>query len=784
MAIEKMALVRIEGALKRVNKTLMKCCESKCFHIIPSHGAEREWGERRLRSLKSKNPFAPIVDRARTLADGLGIEIKEVDYDDVNINVSVDFDNYYDEIEGRYNELAGRRQSIEADLKDHSIALMQVERLSGFDVDFTELFACKYVKCRFGRLPLDSIPKLAYYDERNFIYYHFTDEDGYAQILYVTPVSDSAEVDDIFSSLFFERTRVPDYFHGNADEAKTDMLKKVREENANLDAVKAELETLRQKLENNFLKVTGKLIALDQSYFLRQNVSAVNNKFFMSGYVPKRRLKEFIASVESVPDVHAEEKPLDSEPNSSPPVLLRNNWLFRPFEMFVKMYGLPNYKCFDPTPYVAVTFMLIFGIMFGDLGQGLLITVLGIILDKWRKVKLAPIMQRIGITSAIFGVLYGSVFGNEELIEPFFKIPSVYQALGYTDAPADIFQVSTILLLTAIGIGVILVLISMAMNIATNIRSPEWLSQAVISPNGFTGMIFYASVMIGVALQLGLGIPVFSTPYILCLIVLPLVLMFFKEPIISLLEKAVKGKATVRNINILSAVKTYSDSISELPPINGSEEMQEKLTGSNLIKAQYGEMDMTAYRKLSGGGKNTYIFYPCESDGNKVTGAYITAVTDAAAVDREFSSLGFKKLKMPEHIEDIRKEQDLRLDNYTPAEKKEKKSVGNFIIEGIIELFESCLSYVTNTMSFLRIGGFILSHAGLMLVVSILAAKAGEGVGSIIVQIIGNLFVIGMEGFLVGIQVLRLEFYEVFSRFYKGDGKPFSPVVANFSVED
>ena len=108
--------------------------------------------------------------------------------------------------------------------------------------------------------------------------------------------------------------------------------------------------------------------------------------------------------------------------------------------------------------------------------------------------------------------------------------------------------------------------------------------------------------------------------------------------------------------------------------------------------------------------------------------------------------------------------------------------MANFIVEGIIELFESCLTYVTNTMSFLRVGGFILSHAGMMLVVSILAESAGGG--AIVVQILGNLFVIGVEGFLVGIQVLRLEFYEIFSRFYKGDGKPFNPVAANFSAED
>ncbi|MBR1874722.1 MAG: glycoside hydrolase family 3 C-terminal domain-containing protein, partial [Eubacterium sp.] len=78
----------------------------------------------------------------------------------------------------------------------------------------------------------------------------------------------------------------------------------------------------------------------------------------------------------------------------------------------------------------------------------------------------------------------------------------------------------------------------------------------------------------------------------------------------------------------------------------------------------------------------------------------------------------------------------------------EKKTVGMFIIEGIIDLFETCLTYITNTMSYLRIGGFVLSHAGLMLVFSIVAGMF-DGVGSIIVLVIGNIFVTGFEGFIV-----------------------------------
>ncbi len=78
MAIEKMALVRIEGALKRVNKTLMKCCESNCFHIITSSKTTDREGDIGVRSLKTKNPFTPLVNRSKALAAGLGIEMKRV----------------------------------------------------------------------------------------------------------------------------------------------------------------------------------------------------------------------------------------------------------------------------------------------------------------------------------------------------------------------------------------------------------------------------------------------------------------------------------------------------------------------------------------------------------------------------------------------------------------------------------------------------------------------------------------------------------------------------------
>ena len=572
---------------------------------------------------------------------------------------------------------------------------------------------------------------------------------------------------------------MPDYLHGTADESKMEILRLVKQESEQLDEIKAKLGELGDREKDKFIRVFNKLKAISDSYELRTNVSVINNRFFVSGFVPEREKKRFIELLGDIDGIEISFKPADSDPSATPPVKLRNNVVFRPFEMFVKMYGLPSYGGMDPTPYVAVTYMLMYGIMFGDLGQGLVIALLGFILAKWKNVKLGPIMVRIGLSGAVFGTLYGSVFGNEELIEPFFKIEPIYKTLGFTTAPKDIFQISSYLLIATLVIGAFLILVSMAFNIRLSLKKGN-VEQGILGSNGVVGMIFYMAVLAGAALQLGFGIEMFTPAYVGCLIILPLVIMFFKEPVSHFISSKIKGTKSKRNAALLRAVKTYSDSITEVESVSGNNTTLEELLKCEYIKARYGRLPVKSYEKLEDYSELDFVFYPFESDDDAVMGVYIAPKTSSAVVDRAFEQLGFERMKMPEHVEDIRKDKRLHLPE--EAAPKKKKSVGNFIIEGVIELFESCLTYITNTMSFLRIGGFVLSHAGMMLVVNVLAAQAGGG--SIVVEILGNAFVIGLEGFLVGIQVLRLEFYEVFSRFYTGDGKPFKPIMVNFDLEN
>ena len=98
-----------------------------------------------------------------------------------------------------------------------------------------------------------------------------------------------------------------------------------------------------------------------------------------------------------------------------------------------------------------------------------------------------------------------------------------------------------------------------------------------------------------------------------------------------------------------------------------------------------------------------------------------------------------------------------------------------FFVQSFFELFEVLLTYFSNTLSFVRVGAFAVSHAAMMEVVLMLAGATDGGSINWLVIVLGNIFVCAMEGLIVGIQVLRLEYYEMFSRFYKGDGRAFQP---------
>ncbi len=646
MGIEKMSLITVDGPSKVLDDVLIACCESGWFHIS-SGGAV-------IRNLNEQNPYKGIYARVRDMAINLKIPIKNADFSGVEYDTAEEFENYLGEISARYDELRQQYSAVEQSVREHKDTDAYVKHLRGLNVQFSELFSMKYVKMRIGRMPLENEEKLQYYGTKPFVFQEFEKTGDYVYGIYLVPRKYVEFADELMGSLGFERTRLPDYLSGDAENADHDLHELIEKEEKEKERLEKELAYFADGLSDDFSAILCKLKYKSEVNELRRKVVISNGRFSFSGYCPAGVSKKLLSAVvKSAKNVQCAEIPVDKKTaGADVPVKLKNNLLTRPFEMFTKMYGLPAYSGFDPTPYVAVTYMLMFGIMFGDVGQGLLISLLGFILSKKTKNGLAPVMTRLGFFSAAFGVVYGSVFGIETIITPIYHRENIWNAvcgamgnLGIPRHPDSIFQVATAVLIFALFVGVLLILISMIFNTVKNFRAKK-LGEALFDVNGVAGIILYASLIVGLAGSLMYGLPIMSAPYVICLIVLPAIAIFLKTP--------------------LSAL---------------------------------------------------------------VTG----------------------------------------------------KKCGKFsVAESFIGIFEGALSFLSNTMSFLRIGGFVLSHAGFMLVVSQLAGNTVEGApvtaGMVVAYVVGNILVMGIEGLLSGIQVLRLEFYEVFSRFYDGGGKEFAPL--------
>lgn len=648
MSIEKMELVNIVGRMKDLDQTLLKCMESGCFHIESSTKTLSGEHKQGFTKLTEQNPYTSLVKRIVSINFGETFDFKETKWSakETDSDFLKYAEKYIDKTEKSFNDLNQKMLDSQQRINSLTNEETQIVHLTKMDTNMKELFSCKHIKIRFGRLPVDSYPKLEYYNDKTFIFVPYDSDQSYYWGVYFTLAECAPEIDDIFNSLYYERMRVPDFTENTPEEECQWVKNELGKERKHLEELTAERKKLLESQEQIINEIYCRLKFLHDNFELRQYVSVHNNNFYLVGFIPKRDAKHFTELFDKLDEVSVVIQPPDSDERLNIPVKLRNNKFTQPFSMFVEMYGLPSYNGMNPTAFVAVTYTLLFGIMFGDLGQGIVLSLVGLIIAKKTGNMLGKIMERIGISSAFFGLIFGSCFGYEHALDP------LYHAIGLKEKPFEVMDNTMTVLIGAICIGIVLILISIGLNIGVSFKKKNY-AEAIFGNNGIAGIIFFVSLLGGLVSTLLGGANLLGNPlYIIGLIVLPLILMFLREP-----------------LGCLVAGKKF---------------------------------------EMEGG-------------------------------------------------------------------------VGDFIASNFFEVFEFLLGYATNTLSFVRIGGFVFSHAGMMSVVMLLAETVSAGASPIVV-IIGNIFVMGMEGMIVGIQVLRLEFYEIFSRFYDGDGEAFEPVKVDYNA--
>jgi V/A-type H+-transporting ATPase subunit I len=202
------------------------------------------------------------------------------------------------------------------------------------------------------------------------------------------------------------------------------------------------------------------------------------------GWIPKRQLDALRARLDA--RFHGcywldLREPTPAEVAEVPSLVRYPGWL-APFVPLVKSYGVPRYGEFDPALPFALTWLLLFGAMFGDVGHGAVILLLAATLHR-RLGLMAWVGVAAGGVSMLFGLLYGSIFGYEDLIEPVWLSPL-----------HDPVRVLT--LAVAFGVGFItFTLLANAYNKAVVGHAAE----ALFDSGGLAGLAFYLGAVGGLA---------------------------------------------------------------------------------------------------------------------------------------------------------------------------------------------------------------------------------------------------------------------------------------------
>jgi V/A-type H+-transporting ATPase subunit I len=435
--------------------------------------------------------FRDILRRARQMAERLELTLPEP-AGSVEPDEGVGFEQLRDRLEQRLRPMeaavddAARRAAVAHDrARRAERARTAAERLRAAGVESARLSGLRFSLVRLGVLPVEELPALAaLLAPAPFALVPLETEGTARLVAAAVPSSGRARLEDALRLTSFEALPLaPD---GSSDPAAVEAeIVRARQDEAlarddlarSRGAMRAPLEEVARRAQ------TAMLLLQAQTQF-----AGAGRFVVISGWVPVEALERMRAAIQAASGGRAVievERPEDMAEAElavlGVPILHRNPMLLRPFQKLVQLYGTPGYRELEPTAFFAVSFLLMFGLMFGDLGHGLVLFAAGYCLFRWvpRFLDYGILLMEGGAASSLFGVLYGSVFGIEGLLPTIWLQP-------LRDLPR--------FMAVAVGMGVVLVSGGLLLNVANTWRSGER-ANALLGPHGLFGAFVYWVVL-------------------------------------------------------------------------------------------------------------------------------------------------------------------------------------------------------------------------------------------------------------------------------------------------
>jgi len=325
MGYAKTRLVIITSTLPNLDETLEIFADLNCFHPVKFEAfVDLVHG---LKSLSEDNPCPSILSELEDIEKENGLEIEAVATKTAS-HQAAELEKDISAIHQKLKEFAKAKGEKLDQKHKYEEARVQMQNLEGLEVAIDDIFACEYVYARVGRLPMESLDKLDFYQSRPFLFNSFSVDRNYSWCMYFTSQEFEREVDNIFSSLFFERIRVPDFIHGTPKEALVTLSKEIADLDAELDRIAKERQAFIEENLDSLKHAKGELTLLKRIYDAKEYVVGMGDKFAITGFIRAKHVKIVHNHFREHQEIEVSILPADSDKRLTPPIKLKDDQAF------------------------------------------------------------------------------------------------------------------------------------------------------------------------------------------------------------------------------------------------------------------------------------------------------------------------------------------------------------------------------------------------------------------------------------------------------------------------
>ncbi len=608
----------------------------------------------------SENPNREFLERLHSARNYFGLEDSDEFENSISLPTDADWESA-NSILAAAEDLRKREFEATEVRKRVSGAYDEARAFANLKVAYSELEHLTFLTMRIGKIDPSALEELKFAVGDRGVIVALGDDSS--RILAAASKKGRFALDTELKRFGFVPLEIPEGFKGVPEDVLAGLKGQVADAAGALESIVAERSRFADLKAAEIMRLIETFTLGSQVREVRESLESTQLVYRLMGWIGEDDSSSLMKDLDNLTEGRVairayapSEVPSVKSGREKVPVRYRHGAFVKSFERMIFSYGAPLYGTIDPTPIVAFFFTLLFGIMFGDVGQGLVFVLMGLLLlsGKARPLRgwkhFGPIFVAIGCSSSVMGLLTGEFFANSEVLRPFSRFVT-----GLFGEPRnhilemmptkDSLDKLMIFFGFTLFVGFIINSVGLIINIVNQFSLGKP-AKAIFSKTGIAGALFFwyvvfAAVRIGMT---GGSIRWFDA---VCVIV-PLLGIFFAEPFTRLVE----GHRPVLENGAFSA-----------------------------------------------------------------------------------------------------------------------------IIEGVVEILEVVSTYISNSVSFLRVGAFALSHAVLSFIIFTMSDLVGGSLsaGGIVIGIFGNAIIIVLEGLIVTIQVIRLQYYEFFSKFFTETGREFKP---------